>query len=92
MSNYESSPIYFKKSQNNTQVFSQLTDKYIIRSEANMYKLVIRDINNNILDQRFFMRQPEESHIQAYWVESLKKHGALIMLQNEKVKYIDMAA
>lgn len=58
-----------------------------------MNKIVIRNVlNNNIVDQRFFMRQPEESQIQAFWIESLKKHGALISLQTEKVKYIEMAA
>lgn len=55
-----------------------------------MFKIVILDINNNILDKRHFMRQPEESQIQAYWVESLKKHGGLIVIQVEKVKYIEI--
>lgn len=55
-----------------------------------MHKLVLYDIKGNIIDRRHFMKQPEESQIQTYWVESLKKHGVLIMLKNEKVKYIEL--
>jgi hypothetical protein len=56
-----------------------------------MNKLVIRNVyNNEILDQRFFMIQPTESQIQTYWIESVYKFGALIMLQNEKVRYIEI--
>lgn len=56
-----------------------------------MHKIVIRDINNNILDSRFFMRQPEESQIQAFWIESLHRFGALIILSLEMRKYIEVA-
>lgn len=55
-----------------------------------MYYIAIYNIHGGLIERQFLMRQPTESQIQTYWVESLNRYGCMIVLQNEPVKYADM--
>lgn len=55
-----------------------------------MNKLVIKDLENNTLDQWFSLQKHTESQLQSFWVESLKKYGPMIILTVERVKYIEI--
>ena len=55
-----------------------------------MYYIGIYNIHGGLIERQFLMRQPTESQIQTYWVESLNRYGAMIVLHTEAVRYSDM--
>jgi hypothetical protein len=55
-----------------------------------MHQIKIMTIDGQILEKRHFMIKPNESQKQTFWVESLKKFGALIVFQYEIVRYADL--
>lgn len=55
-----------------------------------MYKIVITNLENQILEQEYHLTLPSQETVELAVYEALEKYLALVRVRVEVVKYIDM--